>query len=130
MRIAADLFAVRDLAGFLRTACLREGIDESDTADLELALVEAANNVVEHGYGGEGAGDITLELRFVPDAAELILSDRGRAAPPDLFSTQRDMPFDALAGRGIGIIQACIDEIDYSSESGRNRLSLRKRRSV
>lgn len=129
MRIAAELVAVRDLAEFLRAACQREGLSDGDMADLELALVEAANNVVEHGHPAGESGEITLDLYFGPTTTELVLSDCGRPARPDLFEDLADMPLDALAGRGVGIIQACVDRIEYASADGRNRLSLVKQRS-
>ncbi|GGD54256.1 ATP-binding protein [Croceicoccus pelagius] len=125
--VPATLLAVRDLSDFLRDRCLAAGIDEGAAMELDLALVEAANNIVQHGL--EGAGDkIGLSLELTDEIATLVLTDGGPPASADLFTADAAAP-DPLAesGRGMMIIQKCVDSVDYDSEGGVNRLTLTKR---
>jgi serine/threonine-protein kinase RsbW len=127
LEVAAELLAVRELAAFLHETCALGGLNERDTLDLELAMVEAATNVVEHGYGTVEGGLISLQISIADSAARLILADHGKPIPDGAFAKCRIVDWDALDGRGISIVQSCVDEIDYSSDDGCNRLSLRKR---
>ncbi|SLJ86315.1 ATP-binding protein [Novosphingobium mathurense] len=125
--IAANLAEVRRLAAFLKEFCVRAGVVEAASLDLELALVEAANNVVEHGYTNTGQGEMTLEVSLAGDELRLVLTDGGSPVPEGYFSQCRVVDLDATHGRGCNIIQACVDEIDYVSAGGFNRLTLVKR---
>jgi len=127
LEVSADLLEVRRLAAFLREACAAAGVEETAAFDCELALVEAANNIVEHGYVGQGGGTIAIEIRAEQDRMNIVLTDRGSPVPKDFFNRCRIVPLDAEEGRGCGIIQSCIDEIDYSSQGGVNRLTMVKR---
>jgi serine/threonine-protein kinase RsbW len=124
--VAADLIAVRELAAFVRQACASSGVEEAAAIDLELAVVEAANNIVEHG--GEQGLNSRIGLAFTrsPGVACVVLTDRGRPVSADLFSRCREVPPDALGGRGIAIIRSCVDEVAYSTCDGINRLRLVK----
>jgi serine/threonine-protein kinase RsbW len=124
--VAASLIAVRDLAAFLRDACAAAGVDEATAIDLELAVVEAANNIVEHGALDPSRGTIGIEFSRDGEAACVVLSDGGVPVSGDLFSRCREVPPEALSGRGIGIIRSCVDEIDYNCCDGINRLRLVK----
>ncbi|CCA92655.1 ATP-binding protein [Novosphingobium sp. PP1Y] len=125
--IAANLAQVRRLAAFLKEFCAREGVDDLAAFDVELALVEAANNVVEHGYANSGQGEMTLEVIAEADVLRLVLSDGGAPVPEGYFTQCRVVDPEATHGRGCNIIQACVDEIDYVSADGINRLTLVKR---
>lgn len=127
MTVSADFLAVRDLAAFMQRHCGEHGISDEIAMDLELALVEAANNVVAHGYAGEAEGSMSLEVTISTDALRLVLSDGGRPAPEGFFETCKGMDLDSESGRGNGIIHACVDEIAYSSSKSGNRLELVRR---
>jgi serine/threonine-protein kinase RsbW len=123
----ATLASVRELAEHLKGWCERAGLDPAAAFDIELAMVEAANNVVEHGYGPGGEGTIGLFASITDDVATVILTDTGSPVPQDFFDGG-DMPDPmALGGRGSGIIRACVDDVSYVSGEGENRLVLTKR---
>lgn len=95
--------------------------------DCELALVEAANNIVEHGYAGKPEGEMSLAVTFADKALTMELVDAGASLPCDQFSQREMVPLDATSGRGTAIILSCIDDVTYASEHGINRLVLIKR---
>jgi serine/threonine-protein kinase RsbW len=126
IRISADLREVRRLAEWLRTKCSEGGLGEMAAFDLELATVEAANNVVEHGYAESPQGEIGLDFEIDRGTAVITLTDRGTPVPQGLFEQCRPAPVDATEGRGIGIVQSCVDVVNYSTGEGLNRLTLIK----
>ncbi|WP_183093971.1 ATP-binding protein [Nocardioides stalactiti] len=111
-----------DLSGF----AVPEGIEElhhllervgSDHPDLdggdlmlfETAVIEIANNVVEHGSPPGVGWRFTLDV--LPDRLEATLSDDGNAHVADLAT---EMPgVDAESGRGLPLAHAILDEISY-----------------
>lgn len=127
LAVAADLVEVRRLAALLRDACTAAGVDEMAAMECELALVEAANNVVEHGYAGRDPGKLALAVRIGGGAITLELTDSGNPLPEGFFAQCPIVPLDATRGRGVAIILSCVDEVGYASDGGENRLTLTKR---
>lgn len=126
----AEPHAVRDA---LRRAVARfaRQITPEDTGALELTLAEVLNNVVEHGYAGLPAGPI--DLRIVRGEGGLLCRIEDDGAPmPRLAVPDRPMPempdeTGALpeGGWGWALIRDLADDLDYSRDNGRNRLSFR-----
>jgi serine/threonine-protein kinase RsbW len=92
----------------------------------ETALLELASNVVKHADGGSGLW-CTLEIDAHPARIEATVLDDGE--PSDLqVLVPRDMP-DALSesGRGLAMIQALVDDLEYSREGTTNRWRISSR---
>ncbi len=124
--IAATLEEVRRLTDRVRAFAEAHDSTEQVLIDLELAVAEAANNIVIHGYGG-ASGEITLQLSRPPEGLCIELLDSGAPIPAAMFDRTSPAPNGAESGRGMAIIFACVDEIAYESADGINRLSLLKR---
>jgi serine/threonine-protein kinase RsbW len=97
------------------SASTTQTLDLSDrfAAEVVSAVSEIFNNIAIHGYGGEGSGDVTLEMRIRGDRLVIVISDQGSAFDP----SQVPLPeLDALpeGGMGIHIAKACMDELDYT----------------
>lgn len=93
---------------------------------LEIAVVEALNNVVLHGYAG-GEGTIAAAITLRDGGVTVEIGDRGRQVPEGLFqATGSVAELDPLAesGRGIGLIVGLSDRLDYASSPEGNRLTL------
>ena len=127
LEVPATLDAVRDLASWLKVRCLEAEVDEATSFDLELAMVEAANNVVEHGYRGMKAGTITLQFGIMDGAVVLTLFDMAPPAPAGLFERCRTVELDAPDGRGVMIVRSCVDTVEYRQDGNTNLLTLTKR---
>ncbi|GLV23006.1 hypothetical protein TomMM35A_28500 [Sphingobium sp. TomMM35A] len=123
----ARLEEVGQLSEHVRALCEAAAVPPEVMIDIELALAEAANNIIIHGYRGRDDGMIGVGVQIMPGSVSLELQDQGEAVPEGLFSRCRTISADAESGRGVGIIQSCIDQIDYRSEGGTNRLRLTKR---
>ena len=124
----ADFPSVRLLAAACHGVLDEWGLAPARRSLLELALVEAATNVVRHAYGGRG-GRVEVELSREGSAITLAVVDSGIAFDPTSVPPPREPdPADPSTwpegGMGLPIIRAACDELRYRSEGGRNRLSL------
>lgn len=126
VEIPARLDAVAQLADYLKASCADAGVAPQAAIDLELALVEAANNIILHGYAGRSDGTIRLAVRQGHGVVELDLTDLGLPMQDGQMTMCRPFSLEAESGRGIQIIQSCIDVIDYHRNAGVNCLSLKK----
>jgi serine/threonine-protein kinase RsbW len=97
-----------------------------DRMALELALVELASNVIEHGAGGRRV-TCSLRMDVGPDEVTVSLSDDG--VPVLVDPAAAHLP-DALAegGRGLALVQMVVDDLRYERVDDRNRWVVRRGR--
>jgi PAS domain S-box-containing protein len=125
--IGSDLKQLRTARAFVRDFCGVSGLLDDDSVDaLELAVNEAASNVMKHAYDGRTDQRIHLEAEAFPGRVSIRLRHLGKpfdpsdAAPP-AFDGSRDCGFGAY------IIMRCVDEVHYyRDERGRNCIALTK----
>ena len=128
LSIAADFPSVRLLAAACHGVLAEWGLASERRSLLELAVVEAATNVVRHAYGGLG-GRVEVELAREGKAIALTVLDSGISFDPTLVPPPREPdPDDPTTwpegGMGLPIIRAACDELNYASGGGKNRLTL------
>lgn len=93
------------------------------TSDLELAVTELCTNIVRHGYGGEGRGDITVTISRCGSSIQVTIDD---GAPPfEPEATALPAP-EALqeGGYGLSLVYHLLDDVVYE------RLSQRGNRTI
>ncbi|MGW6441707.1 SpoIIE family protein phosphatase [Lentzea sp. NPDC055074] len=103
LRVPAD---PGELAPLRRTAMAwarLAGLSEDAAYDLELALGEAASNVVDHAYPG-GGGTVDSTLESTGHGVRVTVTDHGTWRPPPADKGHR--------GRGLNMIRAVSDEND------------------
>ncbi|WP_175453395.1 ATP-binding protein [Paracoccus tibetensis] len=125
--MAAELGEVGAAAERVRDLSIGEiGVEGGEA--LELAFVEAANNVIQHG--GITAGEwLDIALRSDGAGVTLELQDQGHPIPAHVLDEASE-PGDAFAesSRGLWLIQTLMDKVTYTSTSGINKLVLFRRR--
>lgn len=108
-----------------------QGLGPDMLGNVEIALAEAVNNIVEHAYSDRQAGQIRLRYEFGDGALILHLEDDGAAisggrAPPgrpaDLDVATENMP---EGGFGWFLIRSLTSRLSYRRQDGVNRLTLR-----
>jgi len=109
-------------AGFGPAAC-----DE-----LELCVVEAVTNCIQHAYGGQPGHEVRLDVTLLGDTLEVRVVDQGTPMPPGtLEAPEPEVTDDPLAlaegGRGMFILRQLTDSLDYVSDARGNVLTLVKR---
>ncbi|MBI5170994.1 MAG: ATP-binding protein [Candidatus Eisenbacteria bacterium] len=119
------------LARAVRGLVSAAGMPGRECAHVELALVEAVNNVVRHAYHGEPGHRV--EVTATVDGASLVLevADEGTPMPPH-GTPVLDFDPDDLAslpegGMGLYLIHSVMDSVEYHSRDGRNVLVMTHR---
>ncbi|RMG44468.1 MAG: hypothetical protein D6723_19290 [Acidobacteria bacterium] len=129
LEISSALSNLGRARAFVREVCQdlsQPPLDEDHTHQLELAVNEAASNIMRHAYGGRPDQPIQIEADVFPDRIVIRLSDWGVAFDPRQVSPPR---FDGSQEGGFGwfIITQSFDEVNYSrDEQGKNCICLTK----
>jgi len=131
LEIRSDLKQLRKAREFVRAFCWHlpgPPLDEDSVAALELAVNEAAANIMKHAYHGREDQSIRLEAEAFPGRLAIQLHHFGDAfdpltAPPPSLDGSRD------SGFGVYIVARSVDEVRYyHDERGGNCVSLVKTR--
>jgi serine/threonine-protein kinase RsbW len=98
--------------------------------EMELAVVEAVNNAIEHAHHYQRNKAVTVRVRLHSDHIQFTIIDRG--APFDFaaglaMSSRLDHGEQPERGRGLKIIQELMDEVRYERKGETNQISLTKR---
>lgn len=122
----ADVNAIHD---FLQTIWSETpDVSELDRLSLETALVELAANVFRHA-DTTGAG-LTYEMTIRVDNEAISLTLRDTGEPGNITLVGLTMPeLDAESGRGLALIDALVDELEYVRDGDHNQWRVRKKRS-
>ena len=123
----SSLDAIRN---FYAKAAEQAGLDKKAITDIELAVDEAATNIINHAYGGEGKGEIECCYRVIPEGLEIILHDHGNPFNPEAVR-QPDLISDVCCrepgGLGLHIMKSLMDSVDFSFNGhGGNLLTMTK----
>jgi len=116
---------------FVREFCassIHPVLEEDLIYQLELAVVEAASNIIKHAYHGIPPGKVQIEAQALTDGIAVEMYDWG--IPFDA-NAPRPPSFDGSAESGFGlyIIAQSVNEVQYWREdSGRNGTRLVQRR--
>jgi serine/threonine-protein kinase RsbW len=122
---------LEQIAKFVEQAGRQAGLDEVAICRCQLAVDEACTNIIEHGYEGEGRGDI--DLTCAPGVGELTITIIDYAKPfdpdsvpePTLDASLEDMQ---IGGLGLYFMRQVMDAVEFRYENGNNKLVLVKRR--
>jgi sigma-B regulation protein RsbU (phosphoserine phosphatase) len=127
--IRSDLTDLSRAREFVRTFCHHlpgSPPDEDRVAELELAVNEAASNIMRHAYHGRADQWIHLEAQAFPGQVLIQLHHLGdpfdpSAVPPPAFDGSRE------SGFGIYLITKSVDDLCYYRDvRGRNCIALSK----
>lgn len=115
--------AVNRIAGYLAENAVVGG-------KMEMAVVEAVNNAIEHAYRGEPGHEVEILIGVQDDSLTFAVSDRGGAMEDAYASRVNRIPMDLdeieEGGRGLLLIRKIMDSVEYCSEEGRNSLLMKK----
>ncbi len=106
-------------------------LSEIDTYYLELCVVEAINNAIQHAYSSEEGHVVSLSISYTPSEITARISDTGKRMT--LYTPDHpDFDPNEIAsvpdhGMGLYIIHSMMDEVTYQTSGNINTLTLRKR---
>jgi len=98
------LDALPAIGRFISKAAKQAGLIDEDAYDVELSVIEACTNIIEHGYHCEGERKITCTWVILPRGIKIILKDSAfafdpKCAPPP----QIGVALEDLKRRGVGV---------------------------
>ncbi|MBP5497313.1 MAG: SpoIIE family protein phosphatase [Bacteroidales bacterium] len=122
-----DIQELNKLEPFLNDFFAQENLDPSLLPQLNLALEEAATNVIMYAYpeGEKGTADLTLDIKDGHIIATL--SDAGVPFDPlQLPDTNLNVSLEErkIGGLGIHLIKEIMSEIEYEYKDGKNVLNM------
>lgn len=129
LQVAGRYDQIQALCGFVAAAARRAGLGADDVFHLELCCDEASTNIIEHAYGAENRGDITVTYEADQDQFRVILRDKGRPfdpahVPPPPLRQREDAEHNPalsdfldhlqVGGLGIYFMRELMDDVIYS----------------
>ncbi len=124
VHLPVDTDSVPFIRGLCRQALEHLRVERPVVDEIALALTEACANVVQHA--GEHA-EYEVEVAIDDRLCRISVVDSGEGFDPAALSERDDhSPLDE--GRGLLLMQALVDRLDFRHESdGRHRVTLEKR---
>lgn len=132
LRVTARSENLRIISHFIHGVGHRLLLTDKALFDLELAVEEAATNIINHAYPGEQKGDILLTATERGQFVQITLTDWGLPLNPDdvrPFDIHAPIETRIKGGMGLHFIHKLMDQVERETtlESGQpNRLRLMK----
>ena len=126
-----DLKHLTELRRLVRESCRQAwgaDTDDEQLGRIELAVQEAASNIIRHAFDGREDEKLELVLDADADQLRLTLYHRGKDFDPQQI---RPPSFDGSRSGGFGhfLIDQCMDEVRYiHDDAGRRGIRMIKRR--
>ena len=114
-----------DQACLLVQGLLRDKLPDEDHFMILLALREALTNAVIHGNRSNPAKSVTCMVAIHPDRLEVVVQDQGPGFAWQNHNWKLPPP-SSESGRGLAIIRACFEQVEFNASG--NRMTLRKER--
>jgi len=133
LQVRADMAQVRATLDRIDSALTKQGIRDCFRHNVELALAELLNNIVEHAYRDRSNGMVCLHLALEDPFLDIALRDCGAPMPggtlPPPKCPPNDGPLADLPEGGFGwyMLHALTDQLSYMRRDGVNHTRLRLR---
>ncbi len=135
LTIDSDFKNVFLISQTVKTFCTLIPLSDIESEQIELCLVEAVNNSIEHAYEKRPGYDI--EVIVTPNQERLVLEvcdvgtsmDQTQLENIDmLFEDYNLTDLDSIPeeGRGLPIMKAIMDSVSYKTQNGKNCLTMIK----
>jgi len=134
LSIDSDIRQVQHVGEAVR--CLASHLELADAkpSSVELAVVEAVNDSIEHAYQSEAGNSVDVAFEYSTDCLNIKISDYGVPMPKSIagqLSTKITMPDDKTdldglpeSGWGMQLLKSVCDEVSYNRDKSCNTLSL------
>ena len=110
--------------------CRRAQFDEDACTQVTLSVIEAGTNAIQHGHRRDPSKSVDVVFSVYPDRIEVSVRDQGPGFDLDEVSGDITLPERLLdaRGRGIFIMRACMDSVDFTFGGPGTTCRLVKRR--
>ena len=107
--------SLKEVRVFAREVFKKSTIFEKHTDDLVLALAEAAQNIVKHGYNNQPTEDeMKIIIKFSDNILSMELMDKGKPVVPSNIKP-RDLDDIKSGGLGTFFIGQIMDEVVFKT---------------
>lgn len=108
-----DLLSVLDHVA--QALCERMEFDADATSQVTMSVIEAGTNAIQHGHKRDPSKMVETRFMPYPDRLEITVRDRGAGFTLDAVQGDITSPEHLLdlRGRGIFIMRACMDSVDF-----------------
>ena len=107
--------SLKEVRVFAREVFKKSSIFEKHTDDLVLALAEAAQNIVKHGYNNQPTEDeMKIIINFDNNVLSMELMDKGKPVVPSNIKP-RDLDDIKSGGLGTFFIGQIMDEVVFKT---------------
>lgn len=123
--LPAILDSLAQISAFITSATKRAGLDDHSAWQVQLAVDEAATNIIQHGYARPGEGDINLAWHTTSDAFVVTLRDHGRRFnPDDVPAPDITSPLEERQPGGLGIylMSRLMDSVRFEFDAQQGNL--------
>ncbi len=126
MKIDGRLDQIERIGHFIQEAAQDAGFDEMESYACELAVCEACENIILHGYGDDSTGEIEVAVQTEPNIISIELWDDAPPFDPANGPTELDWSLDnpPIGGLGLVIMHKVMDDVEYRRKEGRNQLRM------
>jgi len=134
LSIDSDLHQVQHVGEAVRVLCSSLDLADAKPSSVELAVVEAVNNSIEHAYQSQSGNSVDVAFEYDSDCLSITVSDYGAPMPNSIasqFSEDVSMPSGAVdidelpvSGWGMQLLKSVCDEVSYQRQHSCNTLSL------
>lgn len=128
--ITNDVHQVVTLNQFVKSVLQRIGISDKEAKQLQLAVEEAAVNIIDYAYPAGVEGTLNLKIAYDGQLLRFVITDQGIPFDPtkqlkaDTTLSAEDRP---IGGLGILLIRKMMDTINYERAEHKNVLTLIKK---
>ena len=115
--------AAERLCGELLETARRQGFEEEDLFAIHLALEEAFVNAIQHGNGDDLRKKVFVRCTVTPEKFDITIADQGSGFNPDaLPDPRRPENLYKSSGRGVLLIRAYMDQVEYNAQGNQIRM--------
>jgi serine/threonine-protein kinase RsbW len=115
--------------------CTAAGLTPVESGDVEVCVVEAVNNSIQHAYKGDPGRRVELEIALLPGQLVFDVWDSGSPADAARMNADHRGGLEihsncvkdiSESGRGLAIIREVMDSLEYTPGTERNRFRMIK----
>ena len=129
-RFTCSLNNLEKICDYVTHYANQAGLTEAEVYAVQLAVDEAATNIIEHGYGQECPNRIDVTCEILENGLKVLIYDDAESFDPATVpEPEINVSLEDIKPRGLGIffMRKMMDEVKYeaSSDNG-NRLTMIK----
>ena len=126
-----DYKNLKAMAEFVMTQARTMPFSSKELYAIELALDEAASNIIDHAYRGEGKGHLHLTVQTGVDYLKIVFEDHGKSFDPNRVKfPDLTSPLEERSERGLGVytMRKLMDSVEFDfTDPTTNKLTMIKK---